>query len=249
MSGFPNSPPPHTAPPGAPPGPPPGAPPTPQSLTPEEQKVIQSCQSESFWYRSIPLSALLASGAHFGVIRGYLKPHPSWGARPKVILGSIVGYFLGKFSYVDVCADKFLAEAPDSNIAETIRARRGLASRRAEQPVQEQEGSPYQPVQQPSPIYQNQASPTYGQQGLYQEQQQQEQVGAGGGYDDLRKRNREAQAAAGGAPQSGAGGAPYTPLSMPIPPAPAAPDYPVSRARVIQPQGQGTNKYGDEGFE
>jgi len=243
MSGFPNSPPPpgplNTAP--LADRPPPGAPPPQMNLSLEEQKVLQSCQSESFWYRSIPVSALLASAAHFGVLRGYLKPHPSWGARPKVVLGSILGYFLGKFSYVDVCADKFLAEAPDSNIAETIRARRGLASRKPEV-QQEQEVSPYQQVQQPSPIFQNQASPTYGQQGLYQQEQQQEQQQGGGGYDELRKRNREAA-------QAPAGGAPYHPLSPPTPPAPAVPDYPVSRARVIQPQANQTNKYGDEGFE
>merc|ERR1719318_2141681 len=113
-----------------------------------------------------------------------------------------------------------------------------------EQPQSDQEPALFQPVQQPSPIYQNQASPTYGQQGLYQEQQQ--QVGAGG-YDDLRRRNREA-AQASAAPPSGAGGAAYYPLTPPSPPAPPAVlEYPVSRARVIQPQG--TNKYGDEGFE
>lgn len=247
MSSIPHSPPPpgplNTAPYAD--QPPPGAPSSPQSLSQEEQSVVRACQSESFWYRSLPLSALLSSFAHFGVQRGYLKPHPSWGARPKIIVGSIVGYFLGKFSYVDVCAEKFLIEAPDSNIAEAIRARRGLPTRRqVEQPQSDQEPALFQPVQQPSPIYQNQASPTYGQQGLYQEQQQ--QVGAGG-YDDLRRRNREA-AQASAAPPSGAGGAAYYPLTPPSPPTPpAVPEYPVSRARVIQPQG--TNKYGDEGFE
>jgi len=226
-------------------GPTHGQPPQAQVLSIEEQRVIKSCQSESFWYRSVPLSAGLAAAAHLGVMRGVLKPHPSWGARPKVILGGLIGYFLGKFSYVDVCAEKFLIEAPDSNIAEAIRTRRGLASRRQEeQPQDGQEGPLIQPVHQSSPIYQNQASPTYGQQGLYQEQQ--EEVAAGG-YDDLRKRNRDLAQAA-GAPPGGAGGAPYHPLTPPTPPpAPAVPEYPVSRARVIQPQS--TNKYGDEGFE
>merc|ERR1712106_1221715 len=89
----------------------------------------------------------LAAAAHLGVMRGVLKPHPSWGARPKVILGGLIGYFLGKFSYVDVCAEKFLIEAPDSNIAEAIRTGRGLASRRQEeQPQEGQEGPLIQPV-------------------------------------------------------------------------------------------------------
>jgi len=248
MSAFPNSPP--------PPGPLNTAPmadgPTPgqrQQLSPEEQKVIQACQSESFWYRSIPLSILLSGTAHVGVMRGFLKPHPSWGTRPKVILGSIVGYFLGKFSYVDVCADKFLVEAPDSNIAEAIRVRRGLPTRGPQEQQQQDQyqepASPFQPVQQPSPIYQNQASPTFGQHGLYQEQDQEQQGVEAGGYDEMRKRNREA----GQAPAGGAAGSPYQILSPPTPPTPAVPDYPVSRARVIAPKGQGTNKYGDEGFE
>ena len=212
------------------------------NLSMEEQRVIRSCQSESFWYRSLPLGALFASASHFGVMRGYLKPHPNWGARPKVILGSIVGYFVGKFSYVDVCADKFLAEAPDSNIAESIRARRGLPLRRQpddqSQHVQEAPAM-FPPVQQQSPIYQNQASPTYGQQGQYQEQAS---VGVGS-YEELRKRNREAAQNPVGAPSGGAG-VPYNPLAPPPPP---VPDYPASKLRVTQPQT--TNKYGDEGFE
>ncbi len=40
---------------------------------------------------------------------------------------SILGYFVGKFSYADTCADKFLVEAPNSNIAQAIRRRRGIA--------------------------------------------------------------------------------------------------------------------------
>lgn len=221
------------------------------ALSLEESRVLRSCQSESFWYRSVPLSALLASSAHFGVLRGYLKPHASWGARPKVVLGSIMGYFLGKFTYVDACADKFLVEAPDSNIAEAIRIRRGLPTRRPAdeaQPMTSQEPSPFQPVQQPSPIYQNPASPTYGQHGLYQEQQQQTQSSLGG-YDELRKRNRETTQSV-SAQQQVTGGGYAHPLSVPSqPPPPAVPEYPVSRARVIQPQGSPSNKYGDEGFE
>ena len=43
--------------------------------------------------------------------------------------GVVVGYFLGKFTYAETCADKFLTEAPDSNLAAAIRARRGLPPR------------------------------------------------------------------------------------------------------------------------
>ena len=215
------------------------------SLSLEEQKILSSCQSESFWYRSIPIGAFLAGTAHLAVSKGYLKSHPSWGARPKVILGSIIGYFLGKFSYVDVCADKFLIEAPDSNIAEAIRARRGLPSRRnAGQPqIQEEEYRPYQQLQQPSPIYQNQASPTYGQYGLYKEQQQEASIGS---YEELRRKNREAAGQPQGSSSTSSSEAKpqYSqPLNIPMSDTQGG-----SKARVILPKNN-TNKYGDEGFE
>ena len=92
-----------------------------QRLSPEEQRVMAACQSESFWYRSVPMSGFLAMLAGVGVQNGYLSPSPKYGNRPKVILGSIIGYFLGKFSYANTCADKFLVEAPDSHIADMIR--------------------------------------------------------------------------------------------------------------------------------
>ena len=74
----------------------------------------------------MPLSGLLAAGTHFAVQQGIMRPNPNYGARPKVyklndiihgvlkmfqvILGVIVGYFVGKFSYADACADKFLVQ-------------------------------------------------------------------------------------------------------------------------------------------
>ena len=44
----------------------------------------------------------------------------------QVIAASILGYFVGKFTYADKCADKFLIEAPHSQIAQAIRLRRGI---------------------------------------------------------------------------------------------------------------------------
>ena len=35
-------------------------------------------------YRSLPLSGLLAAGAHFAVKQGIIRPNPNYGARPKV---------------------------------------------------------------------------------------------------------------------------------------------------------------------
>ena len=81
-----------------------------QQLSPEEVKVLQECQSESFWRRSLPLSGLLGAAAHLAVQRGVLRPSPSYGAKPKVVLGIIVGYFAGKFSYATACSEKFLSQ-------------------------------------------------------------------------------------------------------------------------------------------
>ena len=142
----------------------------PNQLSPEERRVMESCTNEAFWYRSIPIGAFLASLAHLGVQRGFLRPSLNYGSGPKVILGGIVGYFLGKASYVNICADKFLAEAPDSHIADAVRFNRGLPTRN---PNFEQEmkaragmvgggsdsGGGFQRPQ--SPIYNNPNSPTY----------------------------------------------------------------------------------------
>ena len=45
-------------------------------LSPEEERVMQSCQSESFWYRSVPMSGFLAMLAGLGVQNGYLASNP-----------------------------------------------------------------------------------------------------------------------------------------------------------------------------
>ena len=74
------------------------------------ERLVQSVLLDIRRYRSLPLSGLLAAGAHLGVQRGLLRPSPSYGARPKVVLGVLVGYFAGKFSYADACADKFLVQ-------------------------------------------------------------------------------------------------------------------------------------------
>lgn len=55
---------------------------------------------------------------------GYLKPSVKWGPWPKVIVGGIIGYLVGKYSYQTVCAEK-LMKIPDSQIGRVLRERRG----------------------------------------------------------------------------------------------------------------------------
>lgn len=54
---------------------------------------------------------------------GHLKPSARWGAGPKVIVASILGYFIGKFSYQSKCAEKIM-QIPDSKLAAILRQRK-----------------------------------------------------------------------------------------------------------------------------
>ena len=221
-----------------------------QQLSPEEKRVMESCNSDSFFYRSLPFGAFLGTLAHLGVKNGYLRPSLNYGSGPKAVLAGLVGYFLGKASYINVCADKFLVEAPDSHIADAVRFNRGIPTRNPnfEEEMKARAGMPpanspamggggYQPQ---SPIYNNPASPTYSPHNP-QEQVPSEPLS---GYEELRRRNREASA-----PGFSVTGNPYQPVSLsPPPPPPPSPEAaPPSKLRPIQPPTK--NKYGDEGFE
>ena len=104
-------------------------PPAQPQLTVEEQRVLKRCQDEAFYQRCMPLSILSTVGVVAGANRGLIAPSPRFGLAPKILLAGATAYFMGKFSYAQKCADKFLIEAPDSNIAEAIRKRRGMAPR------------------------------------------------------------------------------------------------------------------------
>ncbi|XP_017734171.1 OCIA domain-containing protein 2 isoform X2 [Rhinopithecus roxellana] len=55
----------------------------------EISKIMQECQEESFWKR------------------GYLTANPRFGSLPKVALAGLLGFGLGKVSYIGVCQSKF----------------------------------------------------------------------------------------------------------------------------------------------
>ncbi len=101
----------------------------PDQMSPEEQRILRECNRESFFHRAMPLSILGGLGVFAAGKQGLLRPSPNYGMGPKIAIGSILGYFVGKFSYVNECADKFLTQAPDSHIADAIRQRRGLPPR------------------------------------------------------------------------------------------------------------------------
>lgn len=103
----------------------PNAPKRPQTykFTPEELEVLRQCNRESFFQRCLPLSTILGAATFYAVKTGFIAGNRNFGAVPKVTLAAIVGFFLGKFSYQQKCADKFIA-LPDSKIGHLIRARR-----------------------------------------------------------------------------------------------------------------------------
>jgi len=143
----------------------------------EEIRVMKACNDESFWYRCLPMSAILGATAHLLVKSGSLLPNARYGSVPKVILGTFTGYFLGKVSYANICADKFLAEAPNSEIAQLVRQRRGLPPLEAEDSRQQQNNAP-PPVSQETTVPSPDAVLP-------------EESAAVSTYDDLRKKNRE----------------------------------------------------------
>jgi len=233
------------------------------TLSPEEKAVMKECTDESFWYRSLPLSVALMGTAHLLVERGILKPSLRYGSKPKVAIASFLGYFFGKFSYAEACANKFLSKAPRSEISDAIRARRGLPALEPEPSngpdysglgVPQQESSPlqygYQPEQgvpgSPQPPSTNNYEdlrrrnremsqvPNDGYRSSMPQVGQGVEGQSGSAYDDLRRRNRESNQQ----PES----QPY-----PRPPAPLQPQQP--GGYQPQKQGQGESKYGDDGFE
>ena len=225
----------------------------PPKLTPEEQRVMAACQSESFWYRSIPMSGFLSLLAHLGVTNGTLKPHYKWGAKPKVALGATLGYFLGKFSYVNACGDKFLVEAPDGHVADVIRAQRGMtprANHASEEKLNYSDGyGGFPQVQKSSPIYTNPDSPTYDPNIASQGQQSQPLTG----YDELRRKNRESPGFTPSYqrqldPSQSLSSSPNL-QSIPLQPPPPLPDSSSPSKLRPLPVPKSSNKYGDEGFE
>lgn len=114
----------------APPPPPPAGPPESAQhplanykFSTDELRVLRECNVESFWQRSLPLGTAFGVAAYMAVRNGYLKGNTRYGAGPKAAVGVIVGYFLGKFSYQQRCAEKIM-QLPNSKLAEMLKMRK-----------------------------------------------------------------------------------------------------------------------------
>uniref|UniRef100_UPI0037E8AD5D OCIA domain-containing protein 2 n=1 Tax=Semicossyphus pulcher TaxID=241346 RepID=UPI0037E8AD5D len=71
------------------------------------KKVWKECQNESFWYRALPLS--LGSMAVTGglIYNGVWKSSMRFGPFPKLAVAGILGFAVGKASYVGTCRSRF----------------------------------------------------------------------------------------------------------------------------------------------
>ncbi|XP_072262350.1 OCIA domain-containing protein 1-like isoform X2 [Pyxicephalus adspersus] len=90
-------------------------------LSEEEVKVVMQCRTESFWYRSVPFSALSMAATQVLISKGFLTTSTRFGALPKVAFAGFMGFVFGKVSYMNVCKEK-LMKLENSHLAEQLRA-------------------------------------------------------------------------------------------------------------------------------
>lgn len=92
-------------------------------FSPEELAVLRQCEVESLIQRSVPLGTALGVATWVAIQKGYLKSSARFGNVPKVFGACVVGYFLGKLSYQQKCAEK-LMRIPNSQLGEALRRRK-----------------------------------------------------------------------------------------------------------------------------
>ncbi len=207
-----------------------GAAPQPQSpweggqpqivLTPEERSVLRECNRESFFRRALPFGLGSMVGVWYLGKQGILRPNPAYGMAPKMMAAGFFAYFFGKVSYTQICADKMLEKAPDGQMADTIRAKRGLPPRERLEP------------QQPSSWDEEESTSI-------------QATPSGKTYEELRRQHRESQQQQSAPTSTPSRRSP--PAPEPALPSGSAEDP--SYAPPSKLRRRPTNKYGDEGFE
>ncbi|KAL8577383.1 hypothetical protein ACOMHN_060205 [Nucella lapillus] len=106
-------------------------------LSKEEISILEECNSESFWYRCVPFGVTLGGVTTYLVKAGHLKPHPRYGATLKALGAVFLGYVMGKISYQGTCQQKILEKIPHTNLAQSVRKSKGIASVYEQQPLTE----------------------------------------------------------------------------------------------------------------
>ncbi|KAJ8277120.1 hypothetical protein GJAV_G00071680 [Gymnothorax javanicus] len=132
--------------------------------TEEERRVFRECNQESFWYRSLPLSALGMAVTQGLISRGVLTSSTRFGSLPKVAFAGLCGYLAGKISYMKTCQEKF-KNLENSPLGEALRQGRNIQSAwvspQRSSEFEDASQPPYEPVSQP-PVQQRGPSQSYG---------------------------------------------------------------------------------------
>ncbi|XP_043985063.1 OCIA domain-containing protein 2 [Gambusia affinis] len=71
------------------------------------RKVWKECQEESFWYRALPLSVGSMAVTGGLIYNGVWKSSARFGPFPKLAVAGLLGFAVGKASYVGTCRSKF----------------------------------------------------------------------------------------------------------------------------------------------
>ena len=97
----------------------------------DEERIFDECMNDCFWYRSVPAAGLAGAAVLTCIKTGKIQPSKKYGSVPKVLAASGLFYALAKASYLlgEECDNKFLAVAPNSEMADTIRYNRGNKER------------------------------------------------------------------------------------------------------------------------
>uniref|UniRef100_A0A8C5WZZ7 OCIA domain containing 2 n=1 Tax=Malurus cyaneus samueli TaxID=2593467 RepID=A0A8C5WZZ7_9PASS len=73
----------------------------------EIARIRKECKQESFWYRALPLSLgsmLVTQGL---ISKGLFSASPRFGPYPKMAIAGVLGFAIGKLSYMGECQKKF----------------------------------------------------------------------------------------------------------------------------------------------
>lgn len=73
----------------------------------EIARISKECKQESFWYRALPLSLgsmLVTQGL---ISKGIFSASARFGPYPKMAIAGVLGFAIGKMSYMGECQKKF----------------------------------------------------------------------------------------------------------------------------------------------
>ncbi|KAL8207421.1 UNVERIFIED_CONTAM: hypothetical protein K2H54_056296 [Gekko kuhli] len=102
--------------------------------TEDERRVFRECNDESFWYRSLPMSAMGMLVTQMLIKKGILSTHSRFGSFPKLAFAGLCGYMGGKLSYMRACQEKF-KKLENSPLGEALRLRKPVAPEKNEEQI------------------------------------------------------------------------------------------------------------------